>query len=87
MTVITWIFLGLVAGFIGSRIMSDSRGSVFVDIVLGVIGALVGGFLFQLVGYRGVTGFDPWSVFVAVVGSVIVLAAYHAVARRRNVRA
>ena len=82
MSIIGWIVLGLIAGFIGSKIVSKSGEGLIVDIVLGVVGAIVGGFLFNLVGAVGVTGFNLWSMFVAVVGAVVVLLIYHALVRR-----
>ena len=82
MSIIGWIVFGLIAGFIGSKIVSKSGEGLIVDIVLGVVGAIVGGFLFNLVGAVGVTGFNLWSMFVAVVGAVVVLLIYHALVRR-----
>jgi len=67
MSIIAWILLGLVAGFIASKLVSGSGKGLVVDMVLGVIGAFVGGGLFHLIGRSGVTGFNLWSVFVAVV--------------------
>ena len=81
MSVIGWIVLGLIAGFIGSKIVNRSGEGIFMDIVLGIIGALVGGWLFNVVGHTGVTGVNIWSMFVAVIGSVIVLLVYHAIRR------
>jgi uncharacterized membrane protein YeaQ/YmgE (transglycosylase-associated protein family) len=83
MSIIAWIVLGLIAGFIGSKIVNKSGEGVLLDIVLGVVGAVVGGFIFNLVGAVGVTGFNIWSIFVAVAGSVVVLVVYHAIAGRR----
>ncbi len=83
MSIIAWIVLGLVAGFIGSKIVNKSGEGVLLDIILGVVGAVVGGFLFNLVGAAGVTGFNLWSILVAVLGSVVVLVVYHAIAGRR----
>ena len=83
MSIITWIVLGLVAGFIGSKIVNKSGEGVVLDIVLGIVGAVVGGFLFNAFGASGVTGFNIWSVFVAVIGAVAVLVVYHAIAGRR----
>jgi uncharacterized membrane protein YeaQ/YmgE (transglycosylase-associated protein family) len=78
MSLIAWIVLGLLAGFIGSKIV-NRRGEGFIfDVVLGIIGALVGGFIFNELGAAGVTGFNPYSLLVAVTGSVIVLVVYHA---------
>jgi uncharacterized membrane protein YeaQ/YmgE (transglycosylase-associated protein family) len=79
MSIIAWIVLGLIAGFIASKIVNKQGEGFFVDIVLGVIGGLVGGWLFELFGKAGVTGFNIYSTFVAVVGAVIVLVVYHAI--------
>lgn len=79
MSIIAWIVLGLIAGFIGSQIVKGSGSGVVGDIIVGVVGALVGGFLFNLLGASGVTGFNLWSMVVAVVGSVVLLFAYHAI--------
>ncbi len=84
MSVIAWILFGLIAGFIGSKIMSNSGSGIVLDVVLGVVGALVGGFVFQIVGLTGVTGFNMWSLFVAIIGSVIVLGGYHLLSPRRS---
>ncbi|HYM31737.1 MAG TPA: GlsB/YeaQ/YmgE family stress response membrane protein [Candidatus Cybelea sp.] len=84
MSIIGWILLGLIAGFIGSKIVNKSGEGFILDIVLGVAGAFVGGFLFSLVGASGVTGFNLYSMFVAVVGAIIVLVVYHALFRRKT---
>jgi uncharacterized membrane protein YeaQ/YmgE (transglycosylase-associated protein family) len=83
MSIIAWIVLGLVAGFIGSKIVNKRGEGVLLDILLGIVGAVVGGFLFNVFGAVGVTGFNVWSILVAVVGSVVVLAVYHAISGRR----
>ncbi len=83
MSIITWIVLGLVAGFIGSKIVNKSGEGVVLDIVLGIVGAVVGGFLFNAFGASGVTGFNIWSIFVSVIGAVAVLVVYHAITGRR----
>jgi uncharacterized membrane protein YeaQ/YmgE (transglycosylase-associated protein family) len=75
---ISWIVLGLIAGFIGSKIVNRTGEGVLLDIVLGVVGAIVGGYLFTLVGSHGVTGLNLWSLFVAVIGAIVVLVIYHA---------
>jgi uncharacterized membrane protein YeaQ/YmgE (transglycosylase-associated protein family) len=85
MSIIAWIVLGLLAGFIGSKIVNGSGEGMLIDIVLGIVGALVGGFLFNVVGAAGVTGLNIWSLFVAVIGAVVVLAIYHAIVRNRAV--
>ena len=81
MSFIAWIILGLVAGFIGSKLVNKTGEGFFLDIVLGVIGALVGGWLFSKLGAAGVTGLNFYSLLVAVVGSVVVLVLYHMVRR------
>lgn len=83
MSFIAWIVLGLIAGFIASKIVNKSGEGVFLDIVLGIIGAVVGGYLFQTFGMAGVTGVNVYSILVAVVGAVAVLFIYHALVRRR----
>jgi len=84
MSIISWIILGLIAGFIGSKIV-DSQGQGFwLNIALGIVGALVGGFLFSLFGSTGVTGLNMWSIVVAIVGAVVVLLLYNAVTGRRS---
>ena len=82
MSFLAWILLGLVAGFIGSKVVNHSGEGIFLDIVLGIVGAVVGGWLFTTFGASPVTGFNLYSVFVAAVGAILVLVAYHAVARR-----
>jgi uncharacterized membrane protein YeaQ/YmgE (transglycosylase-associated protein family) len=79
MSIVAWVVLGLISGFIGSKIVNRSGEGFFLDILLGVLGAVVGGFLFNLVGVSGVNGLNVWSMFVAVVGSVVVLVAKHAI--------
>ncbi len=83
MSIIAWIILGLIAGFIGSKIVNRSGQGLVLDIVLGVVGAVVGGFIFNLVGAVGVTGLNVYSLVVAVIGAIVVLVIYHAVAGRR----
>jgi uncharacterized membrane protein YeaQ/YmgE (transglycosylase-associated protein family) len=75
--------LGLLAGFIGSKLVNKTGEGIVLDIVLGIVGAVVGGFLFNRFGASGVTGLNIYSLFVAVVGAVLLLVAYHAI-RRRN---
>ena len=81
MHLIVWLLLGLVAGFIGSKIVNKSGEGLILDIILGIVGAFVGGFLFSMFGGHGVTGLDLYSLIVAVVGAVVVLVVYHAVRR------
>ena len=81
MSILAWIVLGLIAGFIGSKIVNRSGEGVILDIVLGVIGAVVGGFLFNQFGAAGVTGLNLYSLVVAVIGAIVVLVIYHMVIR------
>jgi uncharacterized membrane protein YeaQ/YmgE (transglycosylase-associated protein family) len=85
MSIIGWLVLGLIAGFIGSKIVNKTGEGVILDIVLGIVGAIVGGFLFSLIGEQGVTGFNLYSMFVAVIGAIVVLVIYRAVTGRRGV--
>ena len=81
MSILAWVLLGLVAGFIGSKIVNKTGEGFLVDIGLGIIGAVVGGWLFQYFGAAGVTGLNLYSLFVAVIGSVVFLVVYHALRR------
>ena len=82
MSFMAWIVLGLIAGFIGSKIVNKTGEGFFLDIVIGVVGAVVGGWLFQVFGASGVSGVNIYSLLVAVVGSVVVLFLYHTLFRR-----
>jgi uncharacterized membrane protein YeaQ/YmgE (transglycosylase-associated protein family) len=83
MSIIAWIILGLIAGFIASKIVNKQGEGFFLDIVLGIVGAVLGGFIFSAVGASGITGFNLYSLVVAVIGAIVVLVIYHAVAGRR----
>ncbi len=85
MSIIAWIILGLIAGFIGSKIVNKSGEGVLLDIVLGIVGAIVGGFIFSFFGANGVTGLNIYSLVVAVIGAIVVLVIYHAISGRRRV--
>ncbi len=82
MSFLTWMVLGLISGFIASKIVNKSGEGPLIDIVLGIVGAVLGGWLFNTFGHMGVTGVNLYSILVAVVGAVIVLFIYHAVSRR-----
>ncbi len=84
MSVLGWIVLGLIAGYIASHIVDNAGKGPLLDIVLGIVGALVGGSIFNALGAVPVTGFNLWSLFVAVVGAVVILVIYHAVMGRRR---
>ncbi len=79
MSIVAWILLGLIAGFVGSKLVNKTGEGVLLDIVLGVVGAIVGGYVFSMFGANGVTGLNIYSLIVAVIGSVLVLVIYHAV--------
>jgi len=83
MSIIGWIVLGLIAGFIASTIVNKSGEGLVLDIILGIVGAVVGGWLFTTFGMAPVTGVNIYSMIVAIVGAVVVLWIYHAVTRRR----
>lgn len=85
MSILAWIILGIVAGFIASKLINKTGSGLIMDLVLGVVGAVVGGWLFAQFGSAGVTGFNLYSLFVAVVGAVVVLLIYHLVFRRGRV--
>lgn len=81
MSFLAWIVLGLLAGFIGSKIVNKQGEGVFLDIILGIVGAVIGGWLFNTLGASGVTGLNLYSLLVAVIGSVVLLVVYHAIRR------
>ena len=83
MSFISWLVVGLLAGWIGSMIVNRRGEGLIMDIVLGVIGAFVGGFLFHFFGHSGVSGINIYSIFVAAVGAIAVLLVYHALVRPR----
>lgn len=81
MSLLAWIVLGLIAGFIASKIVNKRGEGVLMDIILGVVGAVLGGWIFRLLGAAGVTGLNIYSVIVAIIGAVIALSIYHAIHR------
>jgi uncharacterized membrane protein YeaQ/YmgE (transglycosylase-associated protein family) len=81
MSFIAWIVLGLLAGFIGSKLVNNRGEGIVLDVLLGIVGAVVGGWLFNRFGAIGVTGFNVYSLLVAVIGAVLVLVVYHAIRR------
>jgi uncharacterized membrane protein YeaQ/YmgE (transglycosylase-associated protein family) len=82
MSIIAWIVLGLIAGFIASKLVNKSGEGMLMDIILGVVGAVVGGWLFHMFGMPGVTGLNVYSLLVAVIGAAVFLIVYHALTRR-----
>jgi uncharacterized membrane protein YeaQ/YmgE (transglycosylase-associated protein family) len=83
MSFLAWMVLGLVAGFIGSKLVNRRGEGILLDILLGIVGAFAGGWLFHIFGAPGVRGLDLYSLVVAVIGSVVFLVLYHALRRRR----
>jgi uncharacterized membrane protein YeaQ/YmgE (transglycosylase-associated protein family) len=83
MSFIAWIVLGLVAGFIASKLVNKSGEGMLLDIILGIVGAVAGGWLFNMFGMPGVTGLNLYSLVVAVIGAAVFLIVYHALTRRR----
>lgn len=81
MSFLAWIVLGIVAGFIGSKLVNKQGEGLVLDLLLGIVGAVVGGWLFNMFGASATTGLNLYSLLVAVVGSVIVLVVYHAIRR------
>lgn len=81
MSFLAWIILGLLAGFIGSKLVNKQGEGFILDVVLGIVGAVVGGWLFNRFGAAGVTGLNVYSLLVAVIGAVVVLVVYHAIRR------
>jgi uncharacterized membrane protein YeaQ/YmgE (transglycosylase-associated protein family) len=72
MNIILWLILGAVAGWIADMIMKSDHG-VIEDIILGIVGAFVGGFILNFLGQSGVTGFNIYSLIVAVIGAVVLI--------------
>jgi uncharacterized membrane protein YeaQ/YmgE (transglycosylase-associated protein family) len=84
MSFIAWIILGLISGFIASKIVNKSGDGLIIDILLGIVGAFLGGWLFNEFGMPGVTGVNLYSMLVAVIGAIVFLVLYHALFRRRG---
>jgi uncharacterized membrane protein YeaQ/YmgE (transglycosylase-associated protein family) len=84
MSILAWIILGLISGFLASKIVNKTGEGFLLDIVLGIVGAVVGGWLFQKFGHTGVTGLNLYSILVCVAGAIVVLVVYHAL--RRGIR-
>jgi uncharacterized membrane protein YeaQ/YmgE (transglycosylase-associated protein family) len=85
-TVVGWIVFGLITGFVASRIVAQRGQGCILNVALGIVGACVGGFIFSSIGGTGITGFNFYSMFVAVIGAMVVLIAYHAITGRRGLR-
>jgi uncharacterized membrane protein YeaQ/YmgE (transglycosylase-associated protein family) len=83
-TVIGWIVFGLITGFVASRVVNKQGQGCILNVVLGILGACVGGLIFTSIGGSGITGFNVYSMFVAIVGAIVVLLAYHVITGRRR---
>jgi uncharacterized membrane protein YeaQ/YmgE (transglycosylase-associated protein family) len=81
MGIIAWIALGLIAGFLGSKIVNKRGEGLVRDILLGILGAIIGGRIAGHFGFGGVSGLNIQSLIIAVIGSVVVLLVYHAIRR------
>jgi uncharacterized membrane protein YeaQ/YmgE (transglycosylase-associated protein family) len=86
MSILGWIFLGLISGFIASRVVNRQGEGCFLNVALGLVGAMVGGFIFSAIGGSSITGFNLYSMFVAIIGAIVVLLLYHALTGRRTLR-
>jgi uncharacterized membrane protein YeaQ/YmgE (transglycosylase-associated protein family) len=84
MGIIAWLIMGLIAGFVASKIVDHRGQGVLRDIVLGIIGALLGGAAFHLIGGEGITGFNAWSLLIATGGAIVVLLVWNVITRRRR---
>ena len=85
MSILAWLVVGLIAGFLASKVINKTGEGLVMDIVLGIVGALVGGFIFNALGMSGATGINIYSIFVAFIGAVVVLLIYHMIVRRRAI--
>ena len=81
MSLLAWIILGLIAGWIASKIVNKRGEGALMDILLGIVGAVIGGWIFRMLGASGVTGLNIYSLIIAVIGAVIALSVYHAIHR------
>jgi uncharacterized membrane protein YeaQ/YmgE (transglycosylase-associated protein family) len=84
MSILAWIVLGLISGFIASKIVNKQGEGVLLDIVLGIVGAMVGGWIFAAIGHSPVTGVNLYSIFVSVIGAILVLVVYHTLSGGRR---
>ncbi len=73
MNLLLWIILGLLAGWLASIVTKTSRQNVLMDMILGILGALIGGFIMNILGFSGITGFNIYSIIVAIIGAVILI--------------
>ena len=86
MSVLGWIILGLISGFVASKVVNDRGEGCFLNIALGLVGAMVGGWLFTAIGGSSITGFNLYSMFVAIIGAIVALVLWHAITGRKTLR-
>jgi len=86
MSILGWVFFGLITGFIASRIVNRRGEGFFVNTALGLVGAIVGGLIFQLLTNFDSFAFNLTSMFVAIIGAIVVLLIYNAVSGQRGLR-
>ena len=82
MGIVAWLVMGLLAGWIASLLVNKQGEGMLMDIVLGIVGAVVGGFIAHFAGFSGITGLNLYSILIAIGGAVVVLVLYHALTRR-----
>jgi len=81
MSILAWVILGVVAGFVASKIVNRTGEGLIRDLLLGIVGAVVGGWIMERFGEAGVSGLNLYSLVVAVLGAVVVLVVFHAIRR------
>jgi uncharacterized membrane protein YeaQ/YmgE (transglycosylase-associated protein family) len=86
MSVLGWVIFGLITGFIASKVVNSKGEGCLINIALGVVGALVGGWIFTMIGGSGITGFNLYSMLVAIVGAIVVLVGYQAITDRKGIK-
>jgi uncharacterized membrane protein YeaQ/YmgE (transglycosylase-associated protein family) len=86
MSILGWIILGLISGFVANKVANKQGEGCFLNIALGLVGAMVGGFIFTSIGGTSVTGFNLYSMFVAIIGAIVVLFLWHAITGRQTLR-
>ena len=86
MTLLGWILFGLITGFVAAKVVNRRGEGCILNVVIGIVGACVGGFLFTSIGGSGITGFNLYSMFVAVVGAIVFLLLYYAITGRNGLR-
>lgn len=84
MNILAWAFLGLIAGVLANKVVSKSGSRILADVFFGIIGAIVGGWVFTALGATGVNGFNPWSILVAFAGAVLSLSVWHSINGSRS---